>query len=408
MYITVEMNNGTFIKGGEEIKSGLVSMKIIQRIRVISPSTHPCPALTGDLTVQFPDFPDYPPSMFDFIADDQPPDRTIATVKATSVKVFYVVGSGFGNFNNETDPKGYNLIDPPKFTTVSLPKKGWVAIRFKASNPGVWLWHCHLDRHFGWGMNTVIIVKDGGTPETSIRRPPAFLPPCNGSPAMMLEEFYHNHTTRKTNDGHGERREGFHLRDPPSSANCLYIFRPEVPSQEGLTRRGERLPFWGCFAARVILASGLLPALHSLDTREGLTMAILPGMIFGDREIYNLGGRKIAFQNVGPLGCVPATKAMNPALGSKCSEEPLTLARLHNRVLFSNFKKLEKSVSGFKFSIFDYYNALGDRINDPSKYGFKDGKAACCGSGAYRGSNCGGGKNGTAYELCSNPNECVV
>ena len=24
-------------------------------------------------------------------------------------------------------------------------------------------------------------------------------------------------------DGHGERREGFHLRDPPSSANCFYL-----------------------------------------------------------------------------------------------------------------------------------------------------------------------------------------
>lgn len=52
---------------------------------------------------------------------------------------FYVVGSGFGNFDNETDPLGYNLIDPPKMNTVSLPKKGWVAIRFKASNPGTFL-----------------------------------------------------------------------------------------------------------------------------------------------------------------------------------------------------------------------------------------------------------------------------
>ncbi|KAL6197985.1 hypothetical protein ACLB2K_027777 [Fragaria x ananassa] len=42
-------------------------------------------------------------------------------------------------------------------------------------------------------------------------------------------------------------------------------------------------PFWGRFAARVILASGLLPALHSLDIHEGLTRNILPGMIFGDR-----------------------------------------------------------------------------------------------------------------------------
>lgn len=40
--------------------------------------------------------------------------------------------------------------------------------------------------------------------------------------------------------------------------------------------------------------------------------------------------------------------------------------------------------------------------------GFKNGKAACCGGGAYRGMNCGGGRNGTEpYELCSNPSEYV-
>ncbi|KAL6189086.1 hypothetical protein ACLB2K_040476 [Fragaria x ananassa] len=50
------------------------------------------------------------------------------------------------------------------------------------------------------------------------------------------------------------------------------------------------LPFWGCFAARVILASGLLPALHSLDILKGLTRAISPGMIFGDR--FALSGEK--------------------------------------------------------------------------------------------------------------------
>ncbi|KAL6199189.1 hypothetical protein ACLB2K_028975 [Fragaria x ananassa] len=36
---------------------------------------------------------------------------------------------------------------------------------------------------------------------------------------------------------------------------------------------------------RVILASGLLPALYSLDIREGLTRAILSGTTFGDRVI---------------------------------------------------------------------------------------------------------------------------
>lgn len=49
---------------------------------------------------------------------------------------FYVVGSGFGNFNTKEDPLSYNLVDPPEETTVGVPQNGWVAIRFKANNPG--------------------------------------------------------------------------------------------------------------------------------------------------------------------------------------------------------------------------------------------------------------------------------
>lgn len=49
---------------------------------------------------------------------------------------FYVVGSGFGNFNPQTDPARFNLIDPPQRNTIGTPPGGWVAIRFIADNPG--------------------------------------------------------------------------------------------------------------------------------------------------------------------------------------------------------------------------------------------------------------------------------
>lgn len=49
---------------------------------------------------------------------------------------FYVVGSGFGNFNPKTDPAKFNLVDPPQRNTIGTPPGGWVAIRFIADNPG--------------------------------------------------------------------------------------------------------------------------------------------------------------------------------------------------------------------------------------------------------------------------------
>ncbi|GLT53858.1 hypothetical protein SLA2020_270970 [Shorea laevis] len=127
-------------------------------------------------------------------------------------------------------------------------------------------------------------------------------------------------------------------------------------------------------------------------------------MVIGNCDC--LGGRKIAFQNVGPLGCAPAFKEMTPQIGSECAEELTALVMLHNRALAKSLKNLENKLPGFKYSIFDFYNALGDRVNNPTKYGFKNGKAACCGSGRYRGGmRCASGTE--PYELCSNPDDYV-
>ncbi|KAK8692106.1 hypothetical protein V6N13_075586 [Hibiscus sabdariffa] len=94
---------------------------------------------------------------------------------------FYWVGSGTGNFNNQTDPTTYNLADPPLINTVHVPGRSWVALRFFANNPGVWFMHCHFDRHASWGMDAVFIVRNGTTTETSILPPPPGLPTCPSS-----------------------------------------------------------------------------------------------------------------------------------------------------------------------------------------------------------------------------------
>ncbi|KAF3774127.1 Laccase-14, partial [Nymphaea thermarum] len=154
------------------------------------------------------DFPRFPPYMFNF-TDDTLPEELEVSMLGTKVVVleynttvelvlqsttlvapaghpvhlhghsFYVVGRGNGNFDPEKDPLSYNLVDPPEENTVGVPSKGWVAVRFRAQNPGVWLLHCHLDNHYAWGMLGVFVVMDGPTPETSMLPPPTYMPQCS-------------------------------------------------------------------------------------------------------------------------------------------------------------------------------------------------------------------------------------
>ncbi|XP_050214218.1 laccase-17 [Mercurialis annua] len=91
---------------------------------------------------------------------------------------FFVVGQGFGNFDRNKDPAKFNLVDPVERNTVGVPSGGWVAIRFRADNPGVWFMHCHLEVHTSWGLKMAWLVLDGKLPNQKLLPPPADLPKC--------------------------------------------------------------------------------------------------------------------------------------------------------------------------------------------------------------------------------------
>ncbi|XP_058215187.1 laccase-17-like [Rhododendron vialii] len=91
---------------------------------------------------------------------------------------FFIVGQGFGNFDPNKDPKSFNLVDPVERNTVGVPSGGWVAIRFLADNPGVWLMHCHLEVHTSWGLKMAWLVLDGKLPNQKLPPPPSDLPKC--------------------------------------------------------------------------------------------------------------------------------------------------------------------------------------------------------------------------------------
>lgn len=93
---------------------------------------------------------------------------------------FHVVDMGIlpenitaSEVRNGAIPK-QNLKRPPYKDTVVLPYPGYVRLRFRANNPGYWLFHCHFDWHLPIGMAVMIQV---GEPD-EMRKPPANFPRC--------------------------------------------------------------------------------------------------------------------------------------------------------------------------------------------------------------------------------------
>ncbi|KAJ0008427.1 hypothetical protein Pint_29346 [Pistacia integerrima] len=125
------------------------------------------------------------------------------------------------------------------------------------------------------------------------------------------------------------------------------------------------------------------------------------GMVIGDltstiKEIYKKGGRKFAFVNLLPLGCLPGVKILAPGNSGSCLEADLEMARLHNKELHKALQELESQLEGFKYANHDLYSSLGERINNPSRYGFKEA-TACCGIGPGRENHTCGGKGGYGW-----------
>ncbi|XP_057981931.1 GDSL esterase/lipase 5-like isoform X2 [Malania oleifera] len=126
------------------------------------------------------------------------------------------------------------------------------------------------------------------------------------------------------------------------------------------------------------------------------------------KEIYKSGGRKFGFLNVGPLGCLPGLRILKPHnnKGGCLASETSKLGKLHNEVLSKLLPKLHHQFQGFKYSLLDVHSGLLERMNNPSKYGLKEGKSACCGSGQFGGVfSCGGRRPVKKFHLCGDVNK---
>ncbi|KAF8929631.1 hypothetical protein BGZ58_008804 [Dissophora ornata] len=64
--------------------------------------------------------------------------------------VFQVIAQGVGVYEEGKTP--INTVNPMRRDTATVPRHGFVVIRFKADNPGVWALHCHIEWHVTTGL----------------------------------------------------------------------------------------------------------------------------------------------------------------------------------------------------------------------------------------------------------------
>ncbi|XP_074294096.1 GDSL esterase/lipase 4-like [Silene latifolia] len=96
-------------------------------------------------------------------------------------------------------------------------------------------------------------------------------------------------------------------------------------------------------------------------------------------RMYKQGARKFAFQNYGPMGCLPLYLQDD----AHCAEGLNDLAKLHNAGFAALANAWARQLPGFKYIIYDFYTSLMARVLNGAKYDFKETQTACCGSGRF-------------------------
>ncbi|XP_019174796.1 PREDICTED: GDSL esterase/lipase At4g16230-like [Ipomoea nil] len=95
-------------------------------------------------------------------------------------------------------------------------------------------------------------------------------------------------------------------------------------------------------------------------------------------RVYMMGGRKVVVANVGPIGCIPYQRDINPGAGDDCVSLPNHLAQLFNTQLRSLVTELNSNLDGSIFVYADVYRIVDDIITNYTAYGFENANSACC------------------------------
>lgn len=87
------------------------------------------------------------------------------------------------------------------------------------------------------------------------------------------------------------------------------------------------------------------------------------------QRLYDLGGRHFIVPNVGPIGCIPYQRDVNPLSGNDCVALPNQIAQSFNRQLKSLLIELTANLKGSMFLYADVYHIVADIIQNYPSFG---------------------------------------
>uniref|UniRef100_A0A1J3I8B6 GDSL esterase/lipase n=1 Tax=Noccaea caerulescens TaxID=107243 RepID=A0A1J3I8B6_NOCCA len=105
-------------------------------------------------------------------------------------------------------------------------------------------------------------------------------------------------------------------------------------------------------------------------------------------SLYGSGAKKLAVQNLGPLGCLPTVR-QEFKTGDTCLEMLNFMATTHNERLGRLLFMMTVARRGLRYSLFDFNGEILRRINEPSRHGYTDTTTSCCGTGSRNAFGCG-------------------
>ncbi|XBJ20170.1 hypothetical protein VPH35_011032 [Triticum aestivum] len=127
---------------------------------------------------------------------------------------------------------------------------------------------------------------------------------------------------------------------------------------------------------------------YNPDQASRYTTKIVNTIIRGVEKVVAMGARDVVVPGVLPIGCFPIyltvygtnSSADYDSLG--CLRKFNDLSTFHNNLLQAKIARLRKRYGrAARIMYADFYSAVYDMVQNPSKYGFNAVFEACCGSG---------------------------